>query len=125
VSGNVWVGRLGIVALVTPFLASSFGWIFTEMGRQPWVVAPNPNPGGVDGVWLLTARGVSTVTSTGTILTSLIAFTLLYGILAVFWYRLMHRYTIEGVADSERDPSPDNPDNDPDGAADRPLSFAY
>jgi cytochrome d ubiquinol oxidase subunit I len=36
----------------------------------------------------------------------------------------MHRYTIEGVADSERDPSPDNPDNDPD-AADRPLSFAY
>ena len=70
VSGNVWVGRLGIVAIATPFLASSFGWIFTEMGRQPWVVAPNPNPGGVDGVWLLTARGVSTVTSTGTILTS-------------------------------------------------------
>ncbi|KQY47564.1 cytochrome ubiquinol oxidase subunit I [Cellulomonas sp. Root137] len=124
VNGNVWFGRLGIVALVTPFLASSFGWIFTEMGRQPWVVAPNPNPSGVDGVWLLTARGVSTVTSTGTILTSLIAFTLLYGVLAVFWYRLMHRYTIEGVADTEHDPSPDNPDNDPD-AADRPLSFAY
>ena len=61
VSGNVWVGRLGIAAIATPFLASSFGWIFTEMGRQPWVVAPNPNPGGVDGVWLLTARGVSTV----------------------------------------------------------------
>ncbi|KRD44695.1 cytochrome ubiquinol oxidase subunit I [Cellulomonas sp.] len=124
VNGNVWFGRLGIVALVTPFLASSFGWIFTEMGRQPWVVAPNPNPSGVDGVWLLTARGVSTVTSAGTILTSLIAFTLLYGVLAVFWYRLMHRYTIEGVADTEHDPSPDNPDNDPD-AADRPLSFAY
>lgn len=124
VNGNAWFGRLGIVALVTPFLASSFGWIFTEMGRQPWVVAPNPNPSGVDGVWLLTARGVSTVTSTGTILTSLIAFTLLYGVLAVFWYRLMHRYTVEGVADTEHDPSPDNPDNDPD-AADRPLSFAY
>jgi cytochrome d ubiquinol oxidase subunit I len=124
VHGSVWFGRLGIVALVTPFLASSFGWIFTEMGRQPWVVAPNPNPSGVDGVWLLTARGVSTVTSTVTILTSQIAFTLLYGILAVFWYRLMHRYTVEGVADSEHDPSPDNPDNDPD-AADRPLSFAY
>ncbi|NUU16432.1 cytochrome ubiquinol oxidase subunit I [Cellulomonas humilata] len=124
VNGNVWFGRLGIVALLTPFLASSFGWIFTEMGRQPWVVAPNPNPSGVDGVWLLTARGVSTVTSAGTILTSLIAFTLLYGVLAVFWYRLMHRYTIEGVADTEHDPSPDNPDNDPD-AADRPLSFAY
>ncbi|MDQ0373330.1 cytochrome ubiquinol oxidase subunit I [Cellulomonas humilata] len=125
VSGNVWVGRLGIAAIATPFLASSFGWIFTEMGRQPWVVAPNPNPGGVDGVWLLTARGVSTVTSTGTILTSLIAFTLLYGVLAVFWYRLMHRYAIQGVADSEHDPSPDNPDNDPGTAHERPLSFAY
>lgn len=125
VSGNVWVGRLGIAAIATPFLASSFGWIFTEMGRQPWVVAPNPNPGGVDGVWLLTARGVSTVTSTGTVLTSLIAFTLLYGVLAVFWYRLMHRYAIQGVADSEHDPSPDNPENDPDTAHERPLSFAY
>ena len=65
------------------------------------------------------------VTSTGTILTSLIAFTLLYGILAVFWYRLMHRYAIQGVADSEHDPSPDNPDNDPGTAHERPLSFAY
>ena len=40
-------------------------------------------------------------------------FTLLYGMLAVFWYRLMHRYAIQGVADSEHDPSPDKPDNDP------------
>ncbi|WP_426592675.1 cytochrome ubiquinol oxidase subunit I [Cellulomonas sp. McL0617] len=127
VTGNVWIGRLGIVAIVTPFLASSFGWIFTEMGRQPWVVAPNPT--GVDGVWLLTQRGVSTVVGTGTVVTSLVTFTLLYGVLAVFWYRLMHRYTIQGVADTEHDPSPDNPENhvdpnDPDAAA-RPLSFAY
>ncbi|GIG20098.1 putative integral membrane cytochrome D ubiquinol oxidase (Subunit I) CydA [Cellulomonas chitinilytica] len=129
VSSSVWVSRLAIVALATPFLASSFGWIFTEMGRQPWVVAPNPNPSGVDGVWLLTARGVSTVAGPGTILTSLIAFTALYAALAVVWYRLMHRYTVEGVADTEKDPSPDNPANRPDPddptSADRPLSFAY
>jgi cytochrome d ubiquinol oxidase subunit I len=129
VSGSPWVSRLAIVALGTPFLASAFGWIFTEMGRQPWVVAPNPNPSGVDGVWLLTARGVSTVTGPGTILTSLVAFTLLYGVLAVLWYKLMHRYAVEGVADREKDPSPDNPDNQPDpddpSSADRPLSFAY
>jgi len=129
VSDNVWVSRLAIVALATPFLASSFGWIFTEMGRQPWVVAPNPNPSGVDGVWLLTARGVSTVAGPGSILASLIAFTALYAVLAVVWYRLMHRYAVEGVADSEKDPSPDNPANRPDPddptSADRPLSFAY
>lgn len=31
----------GVLALSLPFLAvfgNSFGWIFTEMGRQPWVV---------------------------------------------------------------------------------------
>jgi cytochrome bd ubiquinol oxidase subunit I len=97
--------------------------VFTEMGRQPWVVAPNPNPSGVDGVWLITARGVSTVPGAGGILTSLIAFTLLYGVLAVLWYRLMHRYTIEGVAPSEKDHSPEARPDDAD--ADAPLSFAY
>ncbi|WP_029289062.1 cytochrome ubiquinol oxidase subunit I [Cellulomonas sp. HZM] len=122
VTDKKWFGTLGIVAIVTPFLASSFGWVFTEMGRQPWVVAPNPNPSGVDGVYLLTARGVSTSPGAGSILTSLIAFTLLYGVLAVLWYRLMHRYTIEGVADSEKDPSPEAR-SEQDAAA--PLSFAY
>jgi cytochrome bd ubiquinol oxidase subunit I len=123
VTGKRWFGTLGIIALTTPFLASAAGWVFTEMGRQPWVVAPNPNPSGVDGVWLITARGVSTVPGAGGILTSLIAFTLLYGVLAVLWYRLMHRYTIEGVAPSEKDHSPEARPDDAD--ADAPLSFAY
>src|SRR5262249_17464655 len=52
-----WFGRLAIASIALPFLGNSFGWIFTEMGRQPFVVAPNPS--GVDGVWLFTARGVS------------------------------------------------------------------
>ena len=40
----------------------------------------------------------------------------------------MHRYAIQGVAETEHDPSPDNPANHDDGSADspdRPLSFAY
>jgi cytochrome d ubiquinol oxidase subunit I len=127
VSDNKWLARIAIWAIPTPFLASMFGWIFTEMGRQPWVVYPNPT--GVDGVWLLTERGVSEVVSATTVVISMVAFTLVYGLLAVFWYRLMKRYAVEGVADTERDPSPDNPDNQPDpsdpDAAERPLSFAY
>ena len=43
--------------VVAPFFANSFGWIFTEMGRQPWVVVPNPT--GPDAVRMLTADGVS------------------------------------------------------------------
>lgn len=127
VSGSTWLGRVGIIAIPMPFLASTFGWIFTEMGRQPWVVAPNPS--GIDEVRLLTQRGVSEVVSPTEVIISLVLFTLVYGALAVVWFRLMKRYAAEGVADKEPDVSPDNPDNQPDpddpDAVERPLSFAY
>lgn len=122
VTDKKWVGTLGVLAVFTPFLASAFGWIFTEMGRQPWVVYPNPNPSGVDGVWMRTAMGVSTVPTTFTMWLSISVFTLLYGVLMVVWYRLMHRYAVEGVADTEKDPSPEARGDD---RADAPLSFAY
>ena len=118
---NRWFGVLGLLAIPTPFLASAFGWIFTEMGRQPWVVVPNPNPSGIDGVWMLTANGVSTVVSPGMVVASMVAFTLLYAVLAVIWFRLMVRFAAHGVADTEPDVSPDNQD----AGEERPLSFAY
>ncbi|WP_277211674.1 cytochrome ubiquinol oxidase subunit I [Isoptericola croceus] len=120
VSDNVWLGRLGIIALPMPFAASSFGWIFTEVGRQPWVVAPNPT--GIDEIRLLTERGVSTAVPAGVILTSMIVLTVVYAVLAVVWFRLMRRYAIEGVPDVVRDESPEAQDPDDD---DRTLSFAY
>jgi len=33
-----WFMWLTVASTAAPFLANSFGWIFTEMGRQPWVV---------------------------------------------------------------------------------------
>ncbi len=114
---NPWLARLGIIAIPMPFLASSFGWIFTEIGRQPWVVAPNPT--GIDEVRLLTERGVSDLPP-GVVLASMIAFTVVYAALGVVWYRLIHRYAIEGVPEVH-DESPEARTDD----ADRPLSFAY
>ena len=119
VSDNPWFARIAIAAIPTPFLASSFGWIFTEVGRQPWVVAPNPT--GIDQIRLLTMQGVSTVVSPGMIITSMIVFTVLYGVLGVIWYRLIHRYAIEGVPSTVRDESPEAAGDE----TDRPLSFAY
>ncbi|GAA1868428.1 cytochrome ubiquinol oxidase subunit I [Myceligenerans crystallogenes] len=119
VTGNKWFARVGVWAIPMPFVASSFGWIFTETGRQPWVVAPNPT--GIDQIRLLTERGVSTAVSPGMVLASMIVFTVLYGVLAVVWGRLMHRYAVEGVPDVVHDDSPEARDDD----ADRPLSFAY
>ncbi|MDO5494367.1 MAG: cytochrome ubiquinol oxidase subunit I [bacterium] len=118
VTDKSWLATLGLVAIPMPFVANSFGWIFTEMGRQPWVVHPNPlSP--VDQVYMLTADGVSTTVGAGTVLTSMILFTLLYAALGVVWFALMRRYTKEGI---------ENPTNTVPEASDgseAPMSFVY
>ncbi len=112
-----WFSRLAVWSIPAPFLASSFGWIFTEMGRQPFVVAPNPT--GSDMVYMLTQYGVSKAASPWEVGISMAVFTLIYAILGVFWYRLIVRYAQEGA------PVIEQPALDDDDAADRPLSFAY
>ncbi|BCJ35392.1 cytochrome ubiquinol oxidase subunit I [Actinocatenispora thailandica] len=96
-----------IIALpLLPLAANSFGWIFTEMGRQPWLVFSQ----------LRTGDGVSPGVSGGEVLTSLIAFTALYGALAVVEVGLMLRGIRGGLGD-ERPPEADDTDNG--------VAFAY
>jgi cytochrome bd ubiquinol oxidase subunit I len=64
--------KIMLWAIPIPFLANAMGWIFTEMGRQPWVV---------QGL-LLTRDAVSPSVSAGYVATSLIGFTLIYSALA-------------------------------------------
>ena len=52
-----WFSWFALITLPTPFLANSAGWVFTEMGRQPWVVVPNPT--GDQMVRLTVQHGVS------------------------------------------------------------------
>jgi cytochrome d ubiquinol oxidase subunit I len=115
VTDKLWFSRFAVLTLPMPYLAASFGWIFTEMGRQPFVVAPNPT--GSDQVFLMTQFGVSSVVPAGVILSSLIIFTVVYAVLGVFWFRLIHRYAVEGLPDAK---APEIHDD-----SDRPLSFAY
>ncbi|AOZ72735.1 cytochrome ubiquinol oxidase subunit I [Boudabousia tangfeifanii] len=101
--GNIpdqnWLAKLAIISLPFPFLGSSFGWIFTEIGRQPWVVVPNFATGSdpVGDVFMMTQAGVSGSVSAGAMLTTLIVFTLLYAALGVVWFWLMRRYALEGI----------------------------
>lgn len=88
-----WFSWLSLLVIPTPFLANSSGWVFTEMGRQPWVVAPNPT--GDPDIRMTVQQGVS-ANAPGTVLFSLIVFTLLYGVLAVVWFYLMRRYVVTG-----------------------------
>ena len=100
----VW---LALPLPLLPLFANVFGWVFTETGRQPWLVF---------GL-LPTSAGVSPGTTSGEVLTSLIGFTLLYGVLAVVETKLMFRTIRGGLAGTS--PEPDKPDTD------KPLSFAY
>jgi len=89
-----WMWKIAIWSFPMSLLAMTVGWVFTEMGRQPWLVF---------GL-LKTADGVSPNVSGLEILISLIAFTLLYGALAVVEFRLILKAVQKGPADA---PVPD------------------
>ncbi|MBQ1076019.1 cytochrome ubiquinol oxidase subunit I [Micromonospora sp. C31] len=106
-----WLLRAGLVMPLLPLAANSFGWIFTEMGRQPWIVFGE----------MLTRDGVSRSVSLTEVLTSFTAFTLIYATLAVVEVKLLLRYAKAGVPDLTPDPDIDDTHDD----AERPLAFAY
>jgi cytochrome d ubiquinol oxidase subunit I len=102
-----WFTWAAVATVAMPLLANSFGWIFTEMGRQPWTVF---------GV-LRTGDSVSPKVDAAEVATSLIVLTALYGVLAVVELGLILRYARAGAPELP----PETADEDPD----RPLAFAY
>lgn len=107
-SARIW-RWVAIGVPLMPLFANSFGWLFTEMGRQPWAVF---------GL-MTTAHAVSPGVSTFEVAASLITFTVLYGVLAVVEVGLLLKYIRAGA---EKDVAP-GPASDDD--TDRPLAFAY
>jgi cytochrome d ubiquinol oxidase subunit I len=74
------------LAIAFPYIANSAGWLFTEMGRQPWVVY---------GL-MKTENAFSTNLTPGMVLTTLIGFTLVYGLLMVADVYLLAKYAKAG-----------------------------
>ena len=93
-------------APLAPLFANSFGWIFTEMGRQPWIVA---------GV-LPTSSAVSPGVTVGEVVASMVLYTLIYGALAVVELGLMAKYAMAGLPEVVEPTIKDEDDV---------LSFAY
>lgn len=119
--GNRRVWQATILAVFLPFLANSAGWVFTEMGRQPWTVFGH----------LRTVDSVSPGVSPGAVLTSLAVFTVLYGVLAVIEFALLLRCVKAGPP-GERAVAPHGGgggsgggDIDEDDDENRPMAFAY
>jgi cytochrome d ubiquinol oxidase subunit I len=98
-----------VAAPLLPLFANAFGWIFTEAGRQPWIVF---------GL-MTTASGISPNVSAGEVWTSLITLTLLYAVLAVVETKLLLKYIAAGAPDFEEPVDPADRDEN------APLVFAY
>ncbi|MDR2929531.1 MAG: cytochrome ubiquinol oxidase subunit I [Propionibacteriaceae bacterium] len=105
-SAGAWMTCLAVVMPLLPLLANSFGWIFTEMGRQPWIV---------NGV-LPTLQGLSPSVGVGPVWFSMIVYTLVYAVLAVIEVRLLLKYIKIGLAPKVDVSIKDEAE---------PLSFAY
>jgi len=65
--------RIILYSIPLPYLANQLGWIVAEVGRQPWIVYNV----------LKTSDAVSKAISPAEVWTSLMGFTLIYGLLAV------------------------------------------
>ena len=91
-----WFLRLAVPATALPFLASATGWMFTEMGRQPWAVfgllktdvANSPSVGAAE-IWI-----------------TLVGFTLLYGVLAAIAGRVFVKSVRKGPVEAGKAEEP-------------------
>ena len=81
-----------VPAIALPYIGNSAGWIFTEIGRQPWIVFGLQK----------TADAVSPTVTAGEVLFSLVTFTLVYGALMVANVYLLRRVASAGIAGVDR-----------------------
>jgi len=106
---STWWVWVAVLTPLAPVFANSWGWIFTEVGRQPWIVY---------GL-MTTSTGVSPSVSTGEVWFSMIAYTLVYAVLAIIEVKLFLTYVRRGADPFEEPAHPASKGED------APLEFAY
>jgi len=72
---------------LAPLLGLSSGWMFTELGRQPWIVFGQ----------MTTASAVSPTVTSFDVIVSMVIFTVLYGVLAVIEVGLLLKTIKQGL----------------------------
>ena len=93
-----WAWKIAVWSAPLALFATLIGWIFTEMGRQPWIVFS----------LMFTEDGVSPSVPGWNVLLSLVTFTLLYAALAVVEFGLIFKVARQGP-----DPLPGPDDEQP------------
>jgi cytochrome d ubiquinol oxidase subunit I len=77
--------KLMLLSIPLPYVAIELGWVVAEVGRQPWIVY---------GL-MKTSDAVSPI-ATSQVLTTLIAFVLVYGLLGVTGFYLIAKNALKG-----------------------------
>src|SRR3954465_3946069 len=83
-----WLTRWLPLIPLLPAAANTLGWIFTETARQPWIAF------GLTKV----ADGISPGLTSAEVIASLAGFTIVYGVLAVVWFRLIRYLSRQPLA---------------------------
>jgi len=88
-----WYLRLLVYSIPLPLVATQFGWIAAEVGRQPWAVYKI----------LRTVDAVSITVTAGEILFSIILFGLIYSLLGALYLFLMFREVKHGPVSDRKE----------------------
>jgi len=86
-----WFLRVAVLSIAAPFLANTFGWLFTEVGRQPWVVED----------LMKTAQAISPNVGLASVALTLGGFTALYTVLGVIDAMLVLRFARRPLVDAD------------------------
>ncbi|MGD0822554.1 MAG: cytochrome ubiquinol oxidase subunit I [Desulfomonilia bacterium] len=78
--------KIMLYAIALPYIGVQLGWIVAEVGRQPWIVYG----------MLKTSDAVSRSITVSQVLMSLIAFTVVYGLLGIVDVYLLVKYAKQG-----------------------------
>ncbi len=84
---------LMVLGIPLPFVAAVGGWLFREVGRQPWLVQG-----------LLTTEDALSHVTRDQVLVSFVAFTAVFAVLAVADWVLIARYARRGPVSSDAEP---------------------
>lgn len=87
---NRWYLIIMMAAVPLPYIAVEAGWILAEVGRQPWIV-----------YGLMRTADAGSPVSSVQVISSLVAFILVYGLLGAVGYYLIGKNAIKGPEPAE------------------------
>jgi cytochrome d ubiquinol oxidase subunit I len=73
-----------LLSIPLPYMACELGWVVAEVGRQPWIV-----------YGLMKTSDAASPIATSQVLTSLIAFIVVYGLLGVTGFYLIAKNALK------------------------------